>query len=111
MKKCLNRVEKKNGEAASIGNCMIFNDKSIGDKRRRQNLVKKHFEGFGQSTKNQKNKKQKKNIGGGYKLDVAIYTYIHIYIYIYIYIYMLYYKYIYIYMCIEKMISRKVKQR
>ena len=88
MKKCLNRVEKKNGEAASIGNCMIFNDKSIGDKRRRQNLVKKHFEGFGQSTKNQKNKNKKKHRGRIQirRGHIYIHTYIYIYIYIYIYV-------------------------
>ena len=41
MKKCLNRVDKKDGEAAIIGNSQIFEDKSIGDKLRSQNLVKK----------------------------------------------------------------------
>ena len=39
MKKCLNRVEKKDGEAAIIPSCRIFQDKSIGDKLRSQNLV------------------------------------------------------------------------
>ena len=37
----LNWVETKNGEAASIPFCRIFQDKSIGDKLRSQNLLKK----------------------------------------------------------------------
>ena len=41
MKKCLTRVEKKNGEAAIILFCWIFHEKSIGDKLRSQNLVLK----------------------------------------------------------------------
>ena len=37
--KCLNRDEK-NGEAAIILFCTIFQDKSIGDRLRSQNLIK-----------------------------------------------------------------------
>ena len=41
LKMSLDRVEKKDGEAAIIGNCWILKDKSIGDKVRSHNLVKK----------------------------------------------------------------------
>ena len=39
MKQCLNWVEKKDGEAAIIPFCWVFQDKLIGDKLRSQNLV------------------------------------------------------------------------
>ena len=42
-KKCLNWGREKNGEAASIPFCRIFQNKSIADKPRSQNLVKKNF--------------------------------------------------------------------
>ena len=42
--RCLNWVEKKDGEASIIPFCWIFQGKSIGDKLRSQNLIKKkHF--------------------------------------------------------------------
>ena len=40
-KKCLNWVQKKDGEALRLPSCTIFQDESIGDKLRSQNLLKK----------------------------------------------------------------------
>ena len=68
LKMCLNHVDKKDGEPGPRRNSIILKDKSIGDKLRRPNLVKKIIL---RGSVGQKKTCFSQNFGGGYKLDVA----------------------------------------